>query len=115
MVASQLTEFDRGWILGQADAGKQTADIVRDLKGKRGIVRDRRQIQRVVAKAAEEPGWAGRRAEGSGRPRMLTEKLDKEIVALVFKEAGSAKVTAKFLKKRASGTLLHTRNHTVFA
>ena len=53
-------------------------------------------------KHAEQNGgcaWDGNLPSGAGRPRHTSNKLDKAILALVYKKRGSLKVTAGYVRK----------------
>ena len=57
-------------------------------------------IDRVIAKAKANPDWRGvQRDRGGGRPRQLSDAQLKQLVDLVFKERGKARVTISYCKK----------------
>ncbi len=58
-----------------------------------------KSVDEVLAKKADNPEWRGEDSSAGGRPRSLTRQQAKELVDLVFKERGSAKVTVPYCRK----------------
>ena len=56
-------------------------------------------IDYTIARKKECPEWRGEDSAGGGRPRELAEDERKQLVKLVFKERGKAKVTIFDRKK----------------
>ena len=61
--------MQKGWIIGQRDAGAKPSDVAKNLQKTFGIRREKRQINRVLKRARKNPEWLSKRAEVSGRPR----------------------------------------------
>ena len=67
MVHAQLTPLQKGWVIGQRDAGVKPSDIAKNLQKTFGIRREKRQINRVLKRAKENPEWLGK------GPRVLVD------------------------------------------
>ena len=70
-------------------------------------------IDEVIAKKTSDPTWMGEDSTGGGRPRALSESEANELVQLVFRERGKARVTIAYSKRRLK--FLRRLNNTTIA
>ena len=66
----------------------------------------------VIAKKKKQPEWRGEDSVAGGRPHELSAEEQKNLVSLVFRERGSARVTIAYCKKRLP-FLRRVANNTV--
>ena len=92
--------FTRGQIWGMYLAGAKHEDIRRAVVKKDGAVPRVAAIAKVIEKKKAEPEWQGEESENRGRPEVLSGKMKKDLVKLVFKARGSVKVTIAYCKKQ---------------
>ena len=95
-----LDPFAKGEVLGLARAGTPSRDNAASVLKSDGTHPSQRAVQQVIAAEEDIRRRDGERAPGTGRGRALTDKQRAAIVALVFKERGSATVTAAFCRQR---------------
>ena len=56
-------------------------------------------VDMIIKKKKDNPAWHGQASENVGRTEVLSEGQKKQIVDVVFKNRGKAKVTVSFCKK----------------
>ena len=95
-----LDPFAKAYILGLADSGTPTKDIVRKVSKTDGERTTVRAVQQTLCMRESLRTRRGHRSPGSGRPSALTAAENKEVVALVFKERGSAVVTSAYCRRK---------------
>ena len=96
---ARLDAFARGQIVPLCGEGVKPRDVVKKVKKTNGKPPTPRAVRDVVKAHKANPEWRGEHPGGPGRKRLIDDKLQKRIVALVFKQRGSAAVTIKYLKR----------------
>ena len=96
----QFDEFARGRIIGLAEAGAKPNLITKKVAKTNRKHAKPDAVRKTIRKWKGMKGWRGERAEGSGRPQILTDKQKDKIADLVFEHRGSEVVTIGFLKNR---------------
>ena len=96
---ARLDTFTRGVIWGLALVGTPREEICKLVAKKDGAAPTKRAVDDVIAKKKEKPEWRGEEIHG-GRPKILSEDQQQQLVDLVFAERGRAKVTVRFCKRR---------------
>ena len=114
-----LSPFARGIVYGMSLAGATLEKIASTVRKTDGSHPTQQSVSSCIALCKENGGvkWDGDAAalNGGGRPRETTAATDREIVKLVCKFRGSAKVTVGFVKKklvktrRSSDSLIERR------
>ena len=95
---ARFTAFQRGRIVGQAEAGEARKNIRKSCRKKDGRSAGMRAIDAIIAHAeASENSSAG------GRPRELTKQEEAKLQKLIVDEVGLARVTIPYCKKRRAG------------
>ena len=100
MTFARLDAFAHGQIVGLRQAGKERGVIQKFVKTRDGSHPALRAVDAVLRKKRDHPQWRGDDSRAGGRPRALTSKQVKELVALVFAERGKAVVTVPYCCKR---------------
>ena len=75
-------------------------DMLKHVKKKDGTRLLLHTIDDVIAKKKGNPEWMGEDSIAGGRPKELSPKECQEVVRLVFRERGKAKVTIAYCKKK---------------
>ena len=97
---ARLDRFARGQIVALCGEGIKPRDVVKKVIKTDGKRPTPRAVRDCVKAHEANPKWRGEHPAGPGRKRLIDDKLQKRIVALVFKERGSAVVTTKYLKRK---------------
>ena len=97
---SRLTPFEVGQIKAHTHHELGPTAIAAIVVKEDGTHPSVQGVADVMSKLAAYPDWRGEREEGSGRPRMTSPLLDKQVVGEVFKKRGLKKVTVSYLKKK---------------
>ena len=101
MSCAHIDAFNRGKIIGHAEAGTPPAEIVKHVRKKDGSRPKVRAVQKTILKAKTDPKWKGQnQAGGPGRNRTMSERHQKMLVKLVYNERGQANVTTAYCKQR---------------
>jgi len=100
---SRLTPFELGQIKVHADNGLGPTAISDLVHKEDGSKVSKETVRQALRRLEEEPGWRGERREGSGRPRVGTDTLDREIRRALLQWRGEAKCTAAYLRKHIPG------------
>ena len=98
--AARFTPFDIGQIKAHMHHGLSASDIILIVKKSDGAAPSLQGVVDVMEKLLSDKRWRGEREEGSGRPRVTSKRLDKQIVDCVFRLRGTRKVTIRYLKRR---------------
>ena len=96
---ARLDAFAKGQIWGMHLAGASREDIKKATQKTDGRAPTYRTIDSVIAEQKANPEWRGEAREKGGRPQKLDAKLKKQLVDLVFKFRGKAKVTLPFCRQ----------------
>ena len=99
---ARLDAFARGAICALRAAGAKREDIARTVRKKDGKRPHLRAVDAVLARHRADPDWRGEDSRAGGRPRLLTQEQRQQLLELVFKERGSAKVTVPYCQRIAS-------------
>ena len=97
---ARLDPFARGMIVGMHVCKLARSEMQEHVTKKDGSPVPLPTIDQTIAKFTANPDWRGQDVPKSGRPDALTEKQRKQLVALVFRERGRAKVTVGYCKKK---------------
>ena len=97
---ARLDVFARGMIWGMHVAKAPREDICKEVVKKDGRPPSIQAVDQVIAHMKVFPDWRGEDSKAGGRPGKLTAGQKKEVVGLVFRERGQAKVTVSFCRKR---------------
>ena len=74
MSAARIDAFNRGKIIGHAEAGTPPAAIVKQVRKTDGSRPRARAVQKTILKAKHEPKWKGQNAAGGpGRGSKMIE------------------------------------------
>ena len=97
---ARLDAFTRGQIWGMKLGGMPREEMLEHVWKKDGTELTLHTLDDVIKKKIDYPDWMGEDSCAGGRNRELTPKEEKQVVDLVFKERGQAKVTVGYCKKR---------------
>jgi len=98
---SQLTPFDVGQVKAHMHHGLGAVRISQILRKADGKSKwSDTAVQDCMNKLAENPGWRGERAKGTGAERKTTKAQDKDLVKYVEAQRGKRKVTVGHLRTR---------------
>ena len=113
----RLTPYLRGVIYGLFLAGYTYQEIADEVEKADGTNPCQQSVASVISQAKSHGGlqWDGeaeyKSASSSvGRPRETTQKLDRQILQLVFKHRGKALVTVAFIKKMIRAARKHSHS-----
>ena len=96
---ARLSVFQRGRIVGQAEAGATRSHIRKTCRKKDGRQAGIRAIDSVIAHG-RDPDYDGQDSSAGGRPRELTTQEEARLKKLINDEVGLARVTIPYCKKR---------------
>ena len=97
---SQFTPFDVGQVRAHLYHGLGPSQIAGISTKSDGRARfSHTVVAGIIEKLENDRKWRGERQEGSGRPRVTTEKQDAALVKGVFDARGKRKVTVGFLQR----------------
>ena len=96
---ARFTPFQRGPIIGQAEAGAPRRSIQKQCVKKDGTRSNMRAIDAIIAHG-QDSEYEGEDSSGGGRPRELTKQEEAKLKQLIFAEVGLARVTIQYCKKR---------------
>ena len=96
---ARLDVWTRGVIWGMHLAGMSRQDMLTHVTKKDGSPLELNTLDKVIAKKTSEPQWTGEDSAAGGRPPILSDRARQEVVQLVFRERGRAKVTIAYCKK----------------
>ena len=96
---ARLDVWTRGVIWGMHLGGMKRSDMLKHVKKKDGSPLRLNTLDTVISKKTESPAWRGEDSVAGGRPHVLTDRERQQVVDLVFRERGRAKVTIAFCKK----------------
>ena len=89
MSVARIEAFNRGKMIGHAEAGTPPKRIVRFVRKTDGTRPKPRAEQKTIAKMKRDPAWQGQNAPGGpGRKYTTTKAHKKMLIRLVFKERG---------------------------
>ena len=97
---ARLDVFARGMIWGMHVAKAPREDICKEVVKKDRRPPSMQAVDQVIAHMKAFPDWRGEDSKAGGRPGKLTAGQKKEVVGLVFRERGQAKVTVSYCRKR---------------
>ena len=97
---ARLDVFARGMIWGMHVATSPREDICKEIVKKDKSPPSIFAVDQVIAHMKVFPDWRGEDSKAGGRPGKLTAGQKKEVVGLVFRERGQAKVTISYCRKR---------------
>jgi hypothetical protein len=100
VTTARLDAFARGQIWGMHLANAPREQIVEVVQKKDGSAPTLSAVDRVICHKTQFPKWRGTDSCAGGRPSTLTASQQKKLVALVFKERGSAVVTIKYCRRK---------------
>ena len=90
---SRLTPFELGQIKVHAENGLGPNAIAELVHKEDGSKVSKEGVRQALLRLAAEPDWRGERREGSGRPRIGTAALDRQIRRALLQLRGEAKCT----------------------
>lgn len=96
---ARFTPFQRGRIIGQAEAGAARRTIQKKCRKKDGTQSNMRAIDAIISHG-QDPEYEGEDSSGGGRPRELTKQEEGKLKQLIFAEVALARVTIQYCKKR---------------
>ena len=96
---ARLDAFSRGMIWGMHLVGTPRETIRQKALKKDGTAPRMNAVDKVIAHKAADPTWTGEESSAGGRPPSLSDKQQKSLVRLVFKERGRAIVTVSYCRK----------------
>ena len=98
---ARLDPFTRGVIWGMHIGEVPRQEMLKHVRKTDGSKLQIANLDQVIAHRKANPNWNGESSNGGagGRPLELSEKECQDIVDLVFRERGRAKVTVNFCKK----------------
>jgi transposase len=98
--SARFDVWARSAICTMREMGAKVNVITKAVKKSDGTGACVRAIEKILARKAADPAWRGEDDEHSGRPQLLDEGQQKQILKLVFQERGRAVVTVSFCKKK---------------
>ena len=96
---ARFSTFQRGRIVGQAEAGVSRSKIRKTCRKKDGKCGGMRAIDAIIAHG-KDPEYEGEDSAAGGRPRELTKPEEARLKKLIIDEVGLARVTIQYCKKR---------------
>jgi hypothetical protein len=97
---ARLDAWARGVIWGMHLGQMKRQDMLAHVTKKDGAPLLLHTLDDVIAKTSADPQWRGEDSSAGGRPHELDKKERKQVVDLVFRERGRAKVTIAYCKKK---------------
>eukprot|EP00973_Karenia_brevis_P091447 12407481-Karenia_brevis.AAC.1 len=97
--SARLDTWTRGVIWGMHLAGMKREDMLSHVRKKDGCELTLHTLDAVIKTKTDNPAWKGEDSSAGGRPRVLTEAQETQVVKLVFRKRGKAKVTIPYCKK----------------
>ena len=92
---ARFKPFQRGRIIGQAEAGAPRRTIQKVSRKKDGTQANMRAMDAIIAHG-RDPEYEGEDSSRRGRPKELT-KQEEKLKQLIFSEVGLARLTIQFV------------------
>ena len=93
---ARFTPFQRGRIIGQAEAGAPRRTIQKVCRKKDGTQANMTAMDAIIAHG-RNPEYEGEDSSSGGRPKELTKQEEAKLKQLIFSEVGLARLSIQFV------------------